>query len=168
MESLIQKAADFAAGAHRGQLRKYTGDEYIVHPEAVAGTLETLGFPETVVAAAWLHDVVEDCGITYQTLVEEFGKEVADLVLEVTDMSTKADGNRDVRKEIDRQHLAKASPHGQSIKLADIIDNTYSIEAHDPDFARVYKHEKVRLLEVLTKGHPELLRRAQSQVVTAA
>jgi hypothetical protein len=65
-----------------------------------------------------------------------------------------------VRKEIDRQHSAKAPPAAKIINLADLIDNTLSIRAPDPGFWPVYRREKMALLEVLKEGDPELWRRA--------
>lgn len=163
---MLPRARIFACFQHMGQTRKYTGEPYVYHPAEVVHTLACLGFRPAVLAAAWLHDVVEDCGVTRAKLVKEFGEEVAALVLEVSDVSKRADGNRKVRKEIDRQHLAKASPDGQSIKLADLIDNTKSIVAHDPNFAVVYLQEKRALLKVLTRGHPDLIKRARQGLDT--
>ena len=113
-----------------------------------------------MVAAAFLHDVVEDTGVTIELVRAEFGEEVADLVGWLTDISRPTDGNRETRKAIDRAHSAKAPAAAQTIKLADVIDNSATIEAHDPDFARVFRHEKRRLLEVMTAGDPTLMKRA--------
>ena len=143
-----------------GQRRKYTDEPYIKHPEAVAALVAEVTDDPEVIAAAWLHDVVEDTKVTFSDLFFQFGQRVADLVLEVTDVSAPQHGNRATRKEIDRQHLARASAEGQTIKLADLIDNTRSIARYDPDFARTYMEEKDRLLQVLVKGNPVLLGRA--------
>jgi (p)ppGpp synthase/HD superfamily hydrolase len=86
----------------------------------------------------------------------KFGAVIYELVLQVTDVSKLSDGNRAVRKEIDRQHIAKASQFGKIIKLADIINNTASIVQHDPEFAKVYMPEKRRLLEVLIGANDRL------------
>ncbi len=110
-----------------------------------------------MLAAAWLHDVVEDTGITMDLIRGEFGPAIADLVFWLTDQSKPGDGNRAVRKAIDRYHSAAAPAEAQTIKLADVIDNTLSIEARDPDFARVY-----RLLAVMTAGDASLLARASA------
>jgi (p)ppGpp synthase/HD superfamily hydrolase len=112
-----------------------------------------------------LHDVIEDTDRTYEDIRDAgFGFPVADLVREVSDISTSADGNRAVRKAIDRDHLAKASPGGQTIKLADLIHNTSSICKYDPKFATVYMAEKRELLKVLTKGNAILYGKAQSLI----
>jgi hypothetical protein len=70
----------------------------------------------------------------------------------LTDVSKPTDGNRAKRKNMDREHIAKASLQAKTIKLADLIDNTRSIVEHDPKFAKVYLTEKALLLEVLREG----------------
>ena len=157
MERIILKARDFATLAHAGQRRKYTGEPYIIHPEHVAGLVQTVGAGRAAVAAAYLHDTVEDTDITVPDIRREFGDEVAALVREVTDVSRPEDGNRATRKAIDRAHLAESSPRGATIKLADMIDNTSTILRFDPAFAKVYMKEKKELLKVLGHGDPRLL-----------
>ena len=67
---------------------------------------------------------------------------MAELVDDLTDVSKPQDGNRATRKELDRQHTAKASPDAKTIKLADLISNSRSIMKDDPNFAKVYMKEK--------------------------
>jgi (p)ppGpp synthase/HD superfamily hydrolase len=155
----ILDAMLFITTVHADQKRKYTGDPYILHPTRVAMKLSHIGFETEVVAAALLHDVVEDCGVTLDSLTRSFGERVATLVGEVTNPSKPSDGNRAARKVIDLQHLAKASYAGASIKLADILDNVPSIVEHDPKFAAVYIPEKIAQVEVLRHGHPILFAR---------
>ena len=138
------------------QVRKYTGEPYIVHPEAVAQLVRSVPHTEEMLAAAWLHDTVEDTEATLEEIERECGAEVADLVEMLTDPSRPEDGNRARRKAIDRAHTALASPDAKTIKLADLIDNTRSIVQCDPGFARVYLAEKRKLLEVLRDGDPKL------------
>ena len=159
---LVERARTFATAAHAAvkHLRKYTNEAYSVHPAAVAKLVEQVPHTDEMVAAAFLHDVVEDTGVTIELVRAEFGEEVADLVGWLTDLSRPTDGNRETRKAIDRAHSAKAPAAAQTIKLADVIDNSATIEAHDPDFARVFRHEKRRLLEVMTAGDPTLMKRA--------
>jgi len=152
MHEIVLKAKEFATKAHAGQTRRYTGEPYIGHPARVAFlTASAIGDPE-VIAAAYLHDVVEDTPTSLSDIERLFGKRVARLVFEVTDISRKEDGNRKTRKVLDLKHLAKASPEGQTIKLADLLDNTEGVMAHDPSFAAVYMREKAALLEVLLRG----------------
>jgi (p)ppGpp synthase/HD superfamily hydrolase len=116
-----------------------------------------------MLAAAYLHDVVEDTPVTIEAVRAAFGPEVGELVDWLTDISRPQDGNRRLRKELDRQHLAKAPPAAKTIKLADLIDNTLTIRQHDPSFWRVYRREKLALLEVLREGDPALWQQAYRQ-----
>lgn len=152
--SLPALAARFALVAHNkvGQVRKYTGQPYFVHPWAVAMQVMKVEHDAEMLAAALLHDTVEDTHVEIGEIAWRFGFQVARLVDELTDVSKPEDGNRSVRKEIDRQHTAKASARAKTIKLADLIDNTKSILEHDLVFARIYLNEKARLLEVLGEG----------------
>ena len=150
--------------AHKDQKRKYTGDPYIVHPIAVSEIVKTVAHTDEMVAAALLHDVVEDTPVTIDEIKIKFGSKVAELVGWLTDISRPEDGNRKTRKTLDRKHSAEAPADAQTIKVADLIHNTDSIERHDPSFWKVYKQEKIALLSVLTKADPTLVRIAQQQV----
>lgn len=172
MTDLETKAKYFAHGAHAAinQKRKYTGDDYIVHPAAVVEIVRSVPHTEEMLAAAWLHDVVEDTGVLIEDIGFLFGEEVALLVAHLTDISNPYDGNRAERKEIDRRHTRAASPEAKTIKLADLIDNTSSIVEHDLKFAKVYLAEKLLLMAELTEGDRSLWARAirQCQAAEAA
>jgi (p)ppGpp synthase/HD superfamily hydrolase len=162
--AIVERARVFATAAHAAvkQVRKYTFEPYIVHPAEVAGIVDALeGATFEMVAAAWLHDTVEDTGVTIEVIRAEFGNEVAELVSWLTDVSKPEQGNRAVRKAIDREHTAMAPAAAQTVKLADLIANSRSILAHDPAFARVYLEEKRMLLEVLTRGDATLMAQAR-------
>jgi len=152
----VERARAFAREKHKDQLRKYTNLPYYTHLENVADIVAYVTSDPEVIAAAVLHDTLEDTDTTYDELVEHFGRRVADLVKEVTDVSTKADGNRATRKGMDLKHLANASPDGMTIKLADLVDNTESIMKYDPKFGKLYLKEKRALLEVLKAGNSTL------------
>lgn len=160
--NLVYKARIFATGAHAavGQLRKYTFEPYIVHPAEVASIVATTTTNPNILAAAWLHDVVEDTGVTLALIEEEFGTDVSDLVRWLTNVSTPADGNRKQRKQRDLLFIQNAPPEAKTIKLADLISNTPSIITHDPNFAKVYIPEKIALLNVLTDGDVVLWNKA--------
>jgi hypothetical protein len=79
-------------------------------------------------------------------------------------VSRPKDGNRAVRKAIDREHTARAPAGAQTVKLADLIANTRSIVKHDVAFARTYLAEKRLLLEVLTRGDAVLMAEARATV----
>lgn len=156
---LIQLASNFAKNAHDSiaHRRKYSDEPYHVHLERVAGIVATVTSDPTMIAAAWLHDVLEDVapknseyGST--AILTLFGERVLQLVLEVSDVSKSSDGNRATRKAIDRAHYAKASPDGKTIKLADMIDNYIDISQNDTHFARVFRKEALLLLPHLQAG----------------
>lgn len=165
---IVRKAQVYAMAAHAavGQKRKYTGEPYIVHPAEVASIVASVpGATPDMVAAAWLHDVVEDTGCTFTDVHMAFGIDIATLVGWLTDVSKPEDGPRWYRKKLDREHTAQAPAEAQTIKLADLISNSRSIMQHDPKFAKVYLEEKRLLLEVLTRGDAGLHARASEFVM---
>ena len=169
MTDIVARADAFAAKAHSAinHKRKYTGDDYIVHPREVAAIVASVPHTPEMLAAALLHDTVEDTGVGIETIRAEFGAVVAGLVADLTDVSTPGGGNRAIRKGIDLAHTAGASPSAKTIKLADLLSNTASIVAHDPGFARVYLKEKAAMLEVMTDGDATLLARAKAALATS-
>ena len=173
MLDMTDKARIFATAAHAavGQKRKHTGEDYIVHPTAVATTVgnffshRTSLFRDRHIAAAFLHDVVEDTHITLDQIKDLFGREVHDIVEALTDVPFVEGGpNRKARKAMDRDRLAQADAGTQTIKVADLIDTTKTIVEFDPKFAVVYLAEKALLLDVLTKADPALLAQARGQI----
>ncbi len=166
MGHLVQRAAEFADKAHASidQRRKYSGVPYIVHPKAVADMVAAIGASSEVIAAAWLHDVVEDTPVTLLQIRQEFGDEVAGLVDDLTDVSRHSDGNRAVRAAIDREHTAKADPRAKTVKLADVLHNLIDIVSFDPVFAEVYLAEKEQLLDVLKEGDVGLWQRVSELI----
>lgn len=81
---LVIEAMAFAVDAHKDQLRDGGKMPYIVHPAQCAAMVGVLSHDPEVIAAAWLHDVLEDTSVSYEVLEARFGKRVADLVNEVT------------------------------------------------------------------------------------
>lgn len=145
-------ALRLAIMAHDGQVRKYpvagVVEPYIVHPIRVAGLVQCKGM--VAIEAALLHDVIEDCDVTYDDLAFTFNVEVADLVRELTNTSKERKGfNRMQRKALDREHISKASPLAKTIKCADRYDNLRNIAWAPKDFAKTYLLESFALLEVL-------------------
>jgi len=128
MQGLLLKAAlDWAAVWHTGQFRKYPGVQipYLSHPAGVAAILARHGFDEPVVAAGALHDVIEDCGVTYEALKERFDVRVADLVRHVSETDKSLPWED--RKRLYLEHFAHKPWEAQAITLADKIDNFRSI-----------------------------------------
>ena len=175
----IEQAQEYAHKAHDsiGQKRKYTGEPYWVHTDAVAALVAAHGGTEDMVIAAHLHDVLEDVwpinkGYPYsaQEIMTLFCDAVMDMVIGLTDVYTHErypKMKRNERKQKERERIAIEPPFTKTIKLADLINNTESIVAHDPDFAKVYLREKLALLPVLSDGNSELLQRASMQTIEA-
>lgn len=159
----VNIAIEFAMDAHKGQIRKYSNEPYIVHPIEVAEIVWLAGGDENQICAALLHDVVEDCEVSLVTINKIFGDDVAQLVDDLTKKTTSADGNRSVRKLMEEKRLANISPRAKMVKLADLISNTKNIKESDPSFARVYLNEIESLLTVLKDGG-SLWEKANSQV----
>jgi (p)ppGpp synthase/HD superfamily hydrolase len=90
----------------------------------MASIVEAVEHTPEMLAAAWLHDVVENTKTTVEDIRLLFGAAIANFVDQLTDVSRSFDGNRARRKALDRAHLAKASQEAQTIKLADLIDNS--------------------------------------------
>lgn len=153
-------ALTFATKAHSNQKRKYTGEDYITHPIAVADMIEEyfdcaelmpFSMPVSTTVAmsvALLHDVVEDTSYNHKDIREQFGDEVAKGVWFLTDVE-KFVGNRSLRKKLDRDRLAKAPYWVRLIKKFDIQHNAESIKKHDPKFWGIFKRETDELLEAM-------------------
>ncbi|WP_346316858.1 HD domain-containing protein [Chitinophaga sp. YIM B06452] len=175
MDKVLQAVRDFADKAHGSQTRKYSPERYIVHPVRVMETCREYTADTAILAAALLHDVVEDTPVTAQQVLQ-FLESVMDkdtasrtlsYVTELTDVFTKAAYprlNRRMRKARELERLVSTSPESQTIKYADIIDNAKDVVEHDPDFAKVFLMEYRAVLKRLDKGIDDLRVRAVSLV----
>lgn len=130
--SLLLRAAQFAAEKHKRQRRKdVEGSPYINHPIAVAEVLARVGGVQDaeVLAAALLHDTVEDTDTTFEEVEREFGAEVRALVAEVTDDRTLT---KEERKHLQIEHAAHASVGARLIKLGDKLCNVIDVINNPP------------------------------------
>ena len=159
--SEIHNVVSFATNAHEGQMRRYTDVPYIIHPLSVAFIVASVNYDPDVIAAALLHDILEDTKTTVDDLLNFVGGRITEFVLDVTDVSKPHDGNRKLRKEIDREHIAAGAPESKTIKLADLIDNVPTIIKYDEGFAKTYVEEKKKLLPYLVEGDAKLYREAE-------
>ena len=162
MKSVIRAMA-FAADKHRNQRRKDAeASPYINHPIALADVLtnEAGIEDERVLAAAILHDTIEDTETSEQELVRNFGKEIADIVLEVTDDKSLP---KTQRKSLQIEHAPGLSRRAKLVKLADKICNLRDV-AHSPpatwelDRKREYFDWAKSVVDGLRGVHPELER----------
>lgn len=149
----VASALLFAAHMHQGQLRA-GGEEYIVHPIRVSNRLGSLGAGPEVLAAALLHDVIEDTAVPLRVITFLYGINVAKLVGELTNASKleHPQASRAERKRIDRERIAKISPEAKLIKLVDRIDNLREIDAKGEKFAKLYRQESLLLLNECLRG----------------
>jgi len=123
---LIREALDMARSAHAGQIRNGSGGmPYIDHPVAVAELLSERGFSDEVLAAALLHDVVEDGEISAAEIRERFGDPVASLVEALTD--DESIDPYELRKDEHRRHVAAAGPDALAIYAADKLTNVRAL-----------------------------------------
>jgi guanosine-3',5'-bis(diphosphate) 3'-pyrophosphohydrolase len=125
---LIARAHAKASAAHAGQTRNGSGGlPYIQHPRMVAATLVGHGYDEETIAAALLHDVVEDSDTTVEELRAEFGDTVADLVAALSDDESIEDYRE--RKEEHRARVTEADGDAFAIYAADKLTNLTTIHA---------------------------------------
>lgn len=141
--NLICSAFEFAYKLHEGQYRK-SGEPYICHPIAVAGLLRYLGGSSEMVAAGFLHDIVEDTDVTPEELEKKFGSEVSQLVEGVTKLSKLNFSSKTERQaeNFRRMFLAMAKDIRVIIvKLADRLHNMRTLEHLTPEKQRIIAQE---------------------------
>ena len=129
----LSKAYEFAVNAHKNQKRK-SGDPFVNHPLAVANILSDLRLDSATIVTGLLHDTIEDTKTTYNVVLKEFGKEVADLVDGVTKISALEDKAADKYKAENFRKLILATSKDIRVllvKLADRLHNMRTIKAFD-------------------------------------
>jgi (p)ppGpp synthase/HD superfamily hydrolase len=176
MDERLKKIRDYADQAHGDQTRKYSPEPYIVHPERVMKTCAYYTSTLPVLAAALLHDVLEDTAVTeeemgnfLETVMESDDvKKTLKLVVELTDVYTKKaypQWNRDKRKQKEHERVKGISPDAQTVKYADIIDNCTEIVRHDTHFAPKYLKECLAILRVADRGDKQLYQLAMEALL---
>ena len=139
----INEAYKFAEKCHSGQLRK-TGDPYIIHPVFTAIYLSNMKMDWETISAALLHDVIEDCGVTFEEIEKLFGRDVAGLVdgvtklptLKISSKNTNFSTNNEIsRAATIRKLLISTSEDARVIliKLADRLHNMETLHALDEE-----------------------------------
>ncbi len=178
MENILDNITAFADKAHGEQQRKYTPERYIVHPVRVMKICKQVTDDVCVLAAALLHDVLEDTEVKKDELENylltlmkpAMAHRTVQLVKDLTDVYVKRDYpnlNRRTRKAKELLRLEKTNPDAQTIKYADIIDNSREIIVHDPDFAMVFLYECRANLRKMQKGNIKLYDDAMNTVIKA-
>jgi (p)ppGpp synthase/HD superfamily hydrolase len=166
MQAILEQVRNFADHAHGNQQRKYTPEKYIVHPIRVMEICRDYDAQLPVLAAALLHDVLEDTavdrtelsGFLHSVMENNEAEKTLALVEELTDVYVKEkypQWNRRKRKEKELERLVQISAEAQTIKYADIIDNSKDVLC-DPGFAPRYMQECLLILERAGKGNKSL------------
>ncbi len=157
---------EFVKLKHGEQKRKYTNEPYYNHLISVAQIVSQ--HEENCIEVALCHDLFEDTACRFEELYKKlvfigyFGGEAYDIctnVKELTDKFTKEEFpylNRATRKENECKRLATISYRAQTVKYADLIDNTRSIAEYDKEFSKTYLKEKEQILKVMIKGNKAL------------
>ncbi len=150
-QEIINKTLKFATEAHEGQTRS-DGSPYINHPLRVTLNLTYAGGFDNdindVYAAAMLHDTVEDCGVTYETIEGLFNSTVASLVEELT--NDKEECNRVGKIEYLSEKMLDMTSDALTIKLSDRYDNVCDIEtAKSEKWRKKYKFETLGIMSKL-------------------
>lgn len=175
MDELLAQVTQFARQAHGDQQRKFAAEPYVNHLVRVMETSKQYSSSIELLLAALLHDVLEDTA-TSKDEIKEFllpllGEEQANrtlkLVEELTDIYTKEaypQWNRRKRKAREAERLSKTSGDAQTIKYADIIDNSLDIHKAESDFSKIFLFECRALLKVMPAGNKLLYKKAVETV----
>ena len=151
----------WAAQAHAGQVRSSSDTPYFEHVAAVALILDRVGFPEDVVIAGLLHDVVEDTAASFEDVASRFGETVSELVRHCSEVKNDDQGNK--RPWIDRKRdhlaaLAEAPAEARAIVLADKLHNLICIELDlregRPVWSRVPRRARASSLVLPRRDRP--------------
>ena len=137
----LSKAYDFALNAHANQTRN-SGDPYLVHPVAVANILTDLKLDSATIVTGLLHDTIEDTKTTYNTVRDEFGKEIADLVEGVTKISILEDKAIKNSKAENFRKLILATSKDIRVLLVKIADRLHNIRTIE-GFTDIDKRKKI-------------------------
>lgn len=153
LADVVHRAICVAATAHRTQTRKASDLPYIAHPAAVASILVQAGVTDpNIIAAAWLHDVVEDTDVTIEDITEQFPEEVVHLVDAMSETKQDAAGTKLPWAERKAHHIRKmadATEDAKAIMLADKLHNMTTMvadQAQQPHFWDRFNASKFDLL----------------------
>ena len=152
-----RKAWNFAKEAHKGQVRKFINKPYFgAHVVKVNGIVKQYTTDEDLLCAALLHDVIEDCfedpEVGYHVIEEEFGKRVADIVMELTSSKEDIDENYNSKADYLIVKMIHMSDDALVIKLADRLQNISDAFTASERFRTKYFQETVKIMDEL-KGH---------------
>ena len=155
--NVIQEAKDFATKAHEGQfLKNASAHSFITHPERVVRLVTDAGGTSEEIAAAWLHDVVEDTKVTIEEIKKLFGREIAELVDGLTDPDHFSEHPHRIRKAWQAERVGDKGLGVKKVKLADQTVNTEMMGFDPPvgwdPLQRLEYVEGARLISLKCKG----------------
>ncbi len=170
-DDVLDRVMAFANESHGDQMRKFAKEPYVNHLRRVMTICGEYTSDQTVLAAALLHDILEDTSVEKEALAEFLSQTMGSrkasktfsLVVELTDVFTKKDfpaSNRRTRKTWEAKRLGTVSHEAQTIKYADIIDNVKDISRAETDFELVFLRECKEILKHADRGDGRLRRRA--------
>lgn len=159
---LIKKASDFATLKHKGQIRIFGKIPYISHPSAVADLVTKYGGSAEMIAAAWLHDTLEDTDTTEEELREKFGDKVANLVVEISspEISDKSQKGKYLADKMNTM-----SSEALTIKLCDRLHNVSDLDKSSSRFQQLYPAETKFILDAIEDYERPL--NAQQQILVS-
>lgn len=167
-------ALNFAITMHEGQVRKGNGKPYIHHPIAVMANVISVKKSDNIFLlgmAALLHDVVEDCGVSLESIAIAFGYDVASLVEELT--LDKKKYKTIGKKEYVAQEALKMSSYALCIKLCDRLNNIMDMEGMKDSFQKRYIVDTLYLLNTIEKRklsptHKKLITKIKNECFIAS
>lgn len=164
-QQLITNAYFLGQRGHQGQKRKFTGDDYFVHPVRVA--LSAASYPFTtseMLAACFCHDLLEDTDVAPKEIEIATNFDVLELVQELTNPSKGSPLSRVLRKQMDRDHLRKVSWAAKIIKMLDRIDNLQEMVGASNNFKRIYCEESFLLVQAIEVAEKSIAAKLYSAI----
>jgi len=139
---VVEQAIRISAVAHKSQKRKSSGIPYIAHPMSVCLILTKAGFhDETILAAAVLHDVIEDTDLTFEQLADDFSDEVVQYVKEMTEEKETSQGEKRSWRDRKQDHIEVMRHATQGARAIELADKLHNLEAMLFDLQSESRHE---------------------------
>jgi len=159
MSELIKAAKVFANSGHQRITIQHNPAQQSpeAHLKSVAQIVSSVSEDDQMIAAAWLHDIVEDTEVTIDDVERQFGIQVAKLVHELTVVSHPARRYRAASFALTKQHFSKVSDAAKTVKLADLIDTCRDLYKNNWALFRTYAAEANELALLLNGGNTRLL-----------
>ena len=170
MGDLANAARLFANGGHQriAAHRNPRLQSQELHLKSVAQIVASVTQDEETIAAAWLHDIVEDTSVTIDDVDRMFGATVAKIVAELSGAVRPGRLNRAARSAFQKNHFAGVSAEAKTVKIADLIDTTRDLNKNDPASLSEYLAQASELAQILDGGDTRLLSRLKRDLTRFA